>query len=66
MIPPLDVFALDTESDPRWLGSATDLREAEKLIQADVGEVCSKYFVLSQVTGHRTQYEVRSGQVLKC
>ena len=55
VVPPLDVFAVIKNREPRCSGSAETVAEAIELIRkAGSGS----YFVFSRRTGHRDFYEV--------
>lgn len=62
MVPPLDVFMIDADSNPTWLGEAMDTQEAIKLILQSGDD--GKFMVYSQTTTNKTYCTVREGQVV--
>ena len=54
MIPPLDIFRIESNNRMTWKGAASDLSSAEERVRLLMHSEPGDYLIFSQRTGHKT------------
>ena len=58
MIPPLDIFKIDSYGDLRWIEPARDMESAKVRLRMLGAAMQGKYVILSQTTGNQRFFTI--------